>query len=438
MSKSRSLALARLIAVESKGSFSSFATERSGDVRTERLAHEYVSGITRWKRWLDYQIDSFYSGDAKGLELKLRVILRLGVYDLLFLSTPDHAVVHEAVELAKKELRAGAGRLVNAIMRSVIRSRESLPVPHHEDKVSYLGITHSHPDWIVRRWLDRFGEIETTRLLEWNNRRPEYSLRSNTLRVTATRFRDILVKSGVKFRDGLTEHFVYVSELSELIRSESFRDGFFSIQDEAAGLVVRTLDPRPGDVVLDLCAAPGGKSMFAAELMANRGRVVALDRHEGRLRMVNESATRLGCTIVETVKDDATKQVSGMQADRVLADVPCSGLGVLAKRADLRWRMSEDRLKGLVDLQSKILQAAASSVRVGGILVYSTCTTEPEENEWQIGSFLSSNSDFERVPALPSDLMDFVELQTGLGDYQSHPQRTGMDGAYAAKLVRRR
>lgn len=427
------MAFARLLSIEAENAFAGFASQRSDDPREERLSHEYVLGITRWRRWLDFLINSFYSGKEDGLELKLRIILRIGFYDVLFMSTPDHAAVNETVELAKRELRAGAGSLANALLRSLIRSRGKLPTPSMQNRAAGLGTKYSHPDWIVKRWIERYGEAETVKLLEWNNERPEYAIRRNSLKGSSLELTTALSGLDVSFREGHSPDFVNVSELSSVLRSAEFLSGLMSVQDEAAGLVVRILDPQPGETILDVCAAPGGKAMYAAERMGNVGRVVAIDRHEGRLRLVKESAVRLGCSIVETEVADATKPLSIVGADRVLVDAPCSGLGVLSKRADLRWRMTEGRIVELVALQSAILDAAAASVRVGGVLVYSTCTTEPEENEVQVGQFLERHPEFEIVSAsIGAD--DRFTLPSGF--YQSLPHVHGMDGAFAAKMLR--
>lgn len=429
----RQYAFARLLAIEADQAFSGFAAARADDAREERLAHEYVAGVTRWRRWLDFLIDSFYKGDASKLEVKLRIILRIGTYDVMFLSTPDHASVSESVELAKSELRTGAGNLVNAILRSLLRKRDQLPQPTGVSTQQELGIRYSHPDWIVSRWVDRFGREEATELLQWNNKRPEYAIRRNSLRAGPGELDIIFEREGIEYRPGRTPGFHFVSELGPLLSGPEFRGGLMSVQDEAAGLVVNVLDPLPGDFVVDICAAPGGKATYAAELMKNEGRVVAIDRHAKRLQLVEQSSKRLGTSIVETFEADATAPLPFADADRVLVDAPCSGLGVLSKRTDLRWRMDESRLAELVELQYAILHSASRSVKPGGVLVYSTCTTEPEENQLQVARFLSENPAFKLVPASFGGDEGLVDAD---GYYQSIPHRHGMDGAFAAKMVR--
>ena len=416
-------------------------SSRTGEVpdahlspRESALAVEMTSGTIRWRRWLDFLIDSFYSGQANKLEPRVRTILRLAFHDLLLMRTPDHAVVHEWVDIAKTTVRVGAGGLVNALLRECVRTRGQLPQPDTGDRVVDLAIAHSHPDWIVSRWMSRFGEDQCVALLRYNNTNPTFGLRVNRLRSDLSRVEECLSSLGVRSERGRTADFLRVVELSAVLRSEEFAGGHFSVQDEAAGLVVRVLQPAQGGTVLDVCSAPGGKAMYAAELMGNVGDVIAADRDATRLKKVAEAAERLGCSIVRTLRADATQPPGVSEVDRVLADVPCSGLGVLSKRADLRWRMTPDRIRQLVGLQGRILRATADAVKVGGCLVYSTCTIEPEENLEQVERFLDADSRFELVPVVP--VVPDLEVPTSEGCYVSLPHVDAMDGAFAARLRR--
>ncbi|MEM1043858.1 MAG: 16S rRNA (cytosine(967)-C(5))-methyltransferase RsmB [Bacteroidota bacterium] len=437
----RARALARLARIEEGGAyadaFGGNATLSDEEARAERQAVEYVAGVTRRRRWLDYLLAQFYRGDLGAMEPVLRQILRIGLYDLLFLDTPPHAAVHEAVELAKREVRPKAGGLVNAVLRAALRARDRLPMPDTGRPARDLAIRHSHPTWMVRRWLERYGDAETEALLAQNNARPRYALRVNTRRTDVDQIRERLSALGVDASPSrYLDDFVTVDRLQPVLRAGLFTGGTVAVQDEAAALVVRVLDPQPGDTVLDLAAAPGGKALYAALRMSDAGRVRAFDLHAGKANRIRTAASAHGLTSVEVeaadLRDLAAR--SGAPAgDRVLLDAPCSGLGVLAKRADLRWRRAPDALADLAALQDELLDAAAALVRPGGLLVYSTCTTEPEENEDRVAAFLARHPGFalERADGLVPRA--FV---TEAGTYAALPQRHGTDGAFAARLRR--
>ncbi len=434
----RELALSRLLRIEHEGAYAGLVdgdTDGESDAREERQASEYVGGITRQRRWLDYLLAQFYRGDLDAMEPVLRQILRIGLYDILFLHTPPHAAVHEAVELAKKHVRPKAGGLVNGVLRAVLRQRDRLPEPDTGRTARDLAVRHSHPTWITRRWLDRYGEAETAALLEYDNARPRYALRVNTLRTTPAQFHRDLDALGVEWSPSdYLDDFVTVAQLQPILRDGWLADGRCAVQDEAAALVVRLLDPQPGETVVDPAAAPGGKALYAALRMHDRGRVLAFDVHPSRANLVRTAAAAHGLTSVEVETADLRELAARPdrpQGDRVLLDAPCSGLGVLAKRADLRWRRTPEEIGQLTDLQDELLDAVALLVRPGGLLVYSTCTIEPEENAERVAAFLARRPDFvaERADGFVPET--FV---TPDGYFAALPHRHGTDGAFAARL----
>ncbi len=435
----RQLAAESLCRIEVGGAFAGLTgpLQRTSDARLSRQATELIAGVTRRRRYLDFLIQSLYSGRFDKMEPLLKQILRVGFYELLVAKKPPHAVLYEAVGLAKRMVRPGAGRLANGLLRALLRADDALPVPDTADVADYLGILHSHPTWMVRRWLDRFGQEETERLLHWNNARPVYGVRCNSLKTSPQDFHTALDAAGVSWEHGLyMEDFVRATKLQPLLRGSLLQAGVCAIQDESAGLVVRLLDPQPKEFIIDTCAAPGGKALYAALMMQNRGRVRAIDTHAARLTLLQRSAQSHGVTIVDAHVEDLrsyAKKTDMAQADRVLLDAPCSGLGVLAKRADLRWNRTVEDLQELTSLQDALLDHAALLVRLGGLLVYSTCSTEPEENEQRVAAFLRRHAGYRLEPpshGLPSEVI----TREGYLATLSHIH--AVDGAFGARLRR--
>ncbi|GAB5518187.1 MAG: 16S rRNA (cytosine(967)-C(5))-methyltransferase RsmB [Rhodothermales bacterium] len=394
------------------------------DARGQRQVREYVAGVTRWRRWFDFLLASFYRGDFARMDRKLVQILRIGLYDLFHQQTPDYAALNEAVNLARTEANEGAAKLVNAVLRTALRKQDDWPVPKGS-AAKQLAIRQSHPTWLVTRWLERFGPEGTAALLNHNNARPHYGVRVRSGNRSSLVANAELDATPSDYLDD----FVRMQQLQGVL--DDLKAGTLAVQDEAAGLVVRVLDPQPGEVIVDSCAAPGGKALYAADRMQNTGRIIAVDRHEGKLKLLANVA---GTTsIIETYVADARTFTANAKADAVLVDAPCSGTGVLAKRADLRWHLTPENLPRLTVLQDALLDQAATLVKPGGRLVYSTCSLEPEENTARVTAFLTRHSEFQREP-LPDSIPE--SMRTAEGDYQALPHQHGTDGAFAVRLRR--
>ncbi|PAP77359.1 16S rRNA (cytosine(967)-C(5))-methyltransferase RsmB [Rubrivirga marina] len=431
----RVLAVQRLLRVEAEGAHVARLADGAHPPDVSRRAVDYVSGVTRQKRWLDFLIAEFYRGDVEGLDPELRQILRIGTYELIEREVAPHAAVNEAVETAKALLHRGAAGLTNGVLRALDRAHRAgaLPDPDTGDLANDLAVRYSHPTWPVRRWLDRWGEEATRAFLAASNEPGHFTLRVTGGAEAVPGVIRELADLGVEAEPSeWTDDFLAVDRLQPILRSGLLDEGTVAVQDVAAGLVVHVLDPQPEERILDAAAAPGGKAVYAALRMHDRGEVAALDVSEAKVGLIAGAARRHGLSIVRPVKADLTTWESDARFDRVLLDAPCSGSGVLAKRADLRWRRSPEGLDELAELQDALLDAAARHVRPGGLLVYSTCSVEAEENDDRVAAFLSRRNEFrlESVEGLvPDALVDDVL-------YRALPHVHGTDGAFAARLRR--
>jgi 16S rRNA (cytosine967-C5)-methyltransferase len=443
----RSVSLRALREIDEKEAFANQALDAALDRsalqgRDRGLATELVYGVTRRRATLDWLIARASARPLAKIDPWTRNILRQAVYQLLYLERiPQSAVVHEAVELARRFGHEGLAKFVNGVLRGLLRQMPlELPAAEGPDPAGALAVRHSYPEWLARQWVDRYGLAEAVRLLEAGNAVPPLTLRANRLKVTREQLLEALQAEGLTCRPTLlSPHGVVVADTGgkQLEQLKAYRQGFFLVQDESSMLVAPVVDPRPGMLVLDLAAAPGGKATHLAELMQNRGQVIALDIHPHKVEMIDENARRLGIAIIQTVAIDA--RLAGRhfaeRADAVLCDVPCSGLGTLARRADLRWRKEAADLAALVPLQREILASAAQAVRPGGILVYSTCTIGPAENEEVVESFLAGRPDFAPDPIEPY-LPEGLESEGAW--VRLLPHRHGTDGFFIARLRRAR
>ncbi|MCS7177261.1 MAG: 16S rRNA (cytosine(967)-C(5))-methyltransferase RsmB [Candidatus Kapabacteria bacterium] len=412
----------------------SMLNRRPLGVADRALLAELVHGVVRWQRWLDFVLQHFAAHPLHRYPMPVRAALRLGAYQLLFLSrVPAYAALHQAVELVKPLCPKAAG-LVNAILRALLRHRERLPEPDREDKVRYYATVASYPTWIVRRWLERLGEEEAVQLLQAQNRRPQVALRVNQQRIRPEELVEWLRCRGVETSvSEYTQRCILAEHLPHELLREVLQHGWASVQDVSAALVVELAAVRPGMQIVDLCAAPGGKACAMAEQLEGRGHIAAVDVHPNRLRLVEREANRLGVASVMSFHAADARSFRWKAADLVLADVPCSGLGTIAKKPDIKWHRREADIPALVRLQRSILENAARLVRPGGVLLYSTCTTEPEENEGVVQDFLRRHPEF--VLEHAEQWIPAAVCQDGFLKVLPH-RHPGCDGAFAARMRR--
>lgn len=399
------------------------------------LLSEIVHGVMRWRMKLDWVLTGFFHGNFTKAEVNVRNCLRVALYQILFLDRVPHAAaVNEAVEFMKRIRGEKSADLVNAVLRNILRTLDNIHYPSpDEDPIKYLSVVYSHPAWMVKRWVARYGFSETERLLIANNKKPELTLRVNRLKTDVPAMAAYLEQHQVPYtKSPYLEYFIKVQHLADISQSDAFRQGLFTVQDESAGLPCLLLSPQPGERIIDLCAAPGGKTTFIGELLMNTGEIIAVDKYESRLRLIRENCERLGIRNVRFVAEDGTKY-QGTIADRVLVDAPCSGLGVLPKKPDIKWKREQEDIQHLAELQLQLLENAARLVKPGGVIVYSTCTNEPEENILLVKKFLELHPNFvidDPRKHIPSD------LTSPDGYVESLPSRHNMDGSFAIRLSR--
>ncbi|KAL9444693.1 hypothetical protein AB3S75_017812 [Citrus x aurantiifolia] len=416
------------------------------DDRDLRLVTDIVGGTIRWRRYLDHLICSLCHEEKtfSSMEPLLLQILRIGFYEIVKLDMPAYAVVDENVRLAKVALRPGAGKLVNGILRKLVLLKEnnSLPLPKLESndraQARALATIYSHPVWMVRRWTKYLGQEEAIKLMVWNNSDPSFSLRANSGK-GVTRADLVMQLNLLKVPHELSLHldeFIRIKTgLQNVIQAGLLKEGLCAVQDESAGLVVAVVDPQPGQSIVDCCAAPGGKTLYMASRLSGQGLVNAIDINKGRLRILNETAKLHQVnSVIRTIHADLRTFAdnSTVKYDKVLLDAPCSGLGVLSKRADLRWNRRLEDMEELKILQDELLDAASLLVKPGGVLVYSTCSIDPEENEERVEAFLFRHPEFSIDPADGLVPSDFV---TKDGFFFSDPVKHALDGAFAARLL---
>jgi 16S rRNA (cytosine967-C5)-methyltransferase len=404
------------------------------DPRDQALMHELVKGTLRWRGRIDWVLDRLVHIGLSQVQPWIKNILRMGAYQILFLDrVPAHAAVDESVKLANEYGHPGTAGLVNSVLRRLAEEKASIPLPEGDDAVS-LAAWGSHPLWLTERWLDRFGLEATRALLLADNRAVPVGLRVNLLRGTRDQLIERLAAEQVSATPArYSPDLVWIEGHHAPGKLAAFKQGLCTAQDESEALVSRLVAPQTHERILDLCAAPGGKCTHLAELMGDEGEVWAMERNGPRVGALQSTVDRLGTHSVHVVQGDGRTYTFPMPFDRVLVDAPCTGLGVLARRADARWRKGPEMLDEMPPIQLELLVAGGRRARPGGVLVYSVCSFEPEETTEVVEDFLHQNPQFVLESAtglLPDEVLDES------GFMRVYPHVHGCDGAFAARFRR--
>ena len=405
MKTSRAAAFEILLKIHKDGAYSNLALDASLENKIfshveKAFISALVYGVTERTLTLDYQLEKYLSQPLRKLKPQVLVILRMGAYQILFMDKiPVSAAVNESVKLTKSCGCAFASGLVNAILRKV--SQNGIVLPDEKDRIKRCSIEYSCPEWILNLWKECYGEENALKIAECSVGAAETVLRVNTLKISRDEFISKLADEGIEARRGTIENSVVLSKAGSIRDLQCYKDGLFHVQDIASQLCCMALDAKEGEKVLDICSAPGGKAFTAAEYMNNKGVITACDIYESRLKLIDLGAERLGINIIKTFVNDATVKNAALEKyDKIICDVPCSGLGVIRRKPEIRLKTAAEVDK-LSEIQYSIMKIASDCLKEGGVMIYSTCSLNKDENENVYYRFLKENPEFEAVRVLP-------------------------------------
>lgn len=445
LDRARETALKILYEINEQGAYSNIALNRhlaaGGFSDTDRaFITGVVYGSVKWKLALDRVIDHYSNTRMKKLSPWILNILRMGVYQLLHMTkVPASAACNESVKLAARYGHRASAGFVNAVLRSIARNGADAALPSKEaNPADYLSVKYSYPRWLVEKYIGLFGHGFAESLLDAGNDTPELTVRANTLRITAPGLIERLNEEGVEAVPGKYAAEAVIIKSSVPVASlKAFQEGLFQVQDESSMLPAAVLSPKPGEAILDACSAPGGKATHIAQLMKNMGVIVAGDIHKHKLKLVDDTALRLGINIIKSEIRDAAVPDERYEKtfDRVLLDAPCTGLGIIRRKPDIKWAREAKDVDSICALQKDMIKAVSRSVKPDGALIYCTCTVLPEENEEIVMGFLENNPEFrgdDIAPYLPPGIA--VHAKGFM--LQIYPNQDGMDGFFIARLQR--
>ena len=440
----REVAAEAMMQIMAEGAYNTVALRRllrqNGAMQKQEKAFvtEIVNGTLRNIAYIDYVIGQFSNTKIQKIKPWLLAVLRTAVYQILFLTVPDNAACNEAVKLVNERGYKGLSGFVNGLLRTIARKKQNMTLPE-KNTAEYLHIVYSHPLWLVKMWIAYYGYAQTEALCKANNISPDVTIRINTTQTNQTALQEMLEKEQISVQKGvLCENALHLTKTADLTKSMSFQNGLFHVQDESSQLAVAVLAPKPEQKILDICAAPGGKSFTIAQMMENKGEVVARDIYAHKVDLIAEGAKRLGLSIVHTEVHDATVFVEKDKEafDAVLADVPCSCLGLLRKKPDIRLKKDGSEIDNLIPIQRKILEQAAMYIKTGGVLLYSTCTLSKKENEKNVEWFLQNHPEYtleDMTPYLPKQMADMGKQ----GYLTVFPHIHHTDGFFIARLKKK-
>lgn len=416
MDNNRRTAYEVLMAVETEGAYSNIALNDAVKRRSpddEAFVRTLVYGVIENQIYLDYKLSHFVRSGLKKVRPQALILMRMGAYQLEFLGgVPDYASISETVKIAKKVCRGLEG-FINGVLRAYQRGSEGVPMPDEgKDPAGALAVRYSYTEDIAELWMRMFGRDEAERLMAAGNEAPPLTVRVNRLKTDAETLTEDLRSRGFG-AEIILDGMALELKGTGVLRDVTQESGLFSVQDVSSMEMIRALNPQPGETVLDVCAAPGGKSLAAAEWMENRGRVISCDVYDHKLKLIEKAAERLGVTILETQKNDGTVRNENFVeiADKVIVDAPCSGLGVVRRKPEIKLRIKRKDMEKLAEVQLKILENSAGYLRENGTLIYSTCTVSDIENRGVIDRFLKKNKNFSIV--LEKQLLPYIDSSDG-------------------------
>jgi len=438
---SRELALKILLEYEKAESYSNLLLDSElKKVELSELDKAFVTklvyGVIAYIRTLDYIISKMSKVRVKKISKPIINILRLGVYQIYYLDkVPNSAVVNESVKLAKKYGHQASANFVNALLRNVGKKQKDDFFVEIKDQKGKLAVYYSYPDWVVDLFIEQYGIERTKDILKANEAELIDCIRVNTLKNTRGELLEKLDEFDVK--EGRTEDIIYTKDIKRLLMSNYFKEGLFTVQDEAPSLVGHIINPKEGDKILDICAAPGGKTTHLAQLSNDKAEITAFELHEHRCKLIENLCVRLGIKSIKVEQRDATifdeKLIE--KFDKIVADVPCSGLGVIRRKPDIKWNTKAEDIENLIKIQYQILSNAGKYLKKGGILIYSTCTNNRKENDDIVNRFLEENKEFEigEINNIPED---FVKDVYNKGMLELSPDKNNCDGFFICVLHR--
>ena len=444
--KAREVALKTLYRINNEGAYSNIALDEEISKNAQKLnakdiglISEIVYGVITWKLTIDEIIKKYSKIRLKKISPWILDILRLSIYQIVFLDKiPKSAAVNEGVNLAKRYGHRSSSGFANAILRKV-EKQDYEDFKNIKDEKERLSKQYSMPLWIIEELMEEGLELEKIEeICISSNIRPKVSIRINTLKTNKEELKQILENENIKATDGILEDFLVLDKAKNIEKLESFKNGLFTVQDEAAGLTALILNPKKGENILDACSSPGGKTTYIAQLVENEGQIIAFDIHEHRTRLVEQNAKRLGVNIIETKVQDASKfeEKYVNKFDKILLDVPCLGIGVLKRKPDIKWQKKKEDVKEISEIQYKILENCSKYLKQNGELVYSTCSILKEENENLIEKFLQKNKEF-KLEKIENFEEEFFNKYLKNDQFLQVYQNKKTDGFFICKLSKK-